>query len=329
MSAAAVAAAGIRLARDGDVLAEGSGLGGMWMGAIVLAGATSLPELTTGINAVLRGQPDLALGDVFGACMANMAILATADLAMRGPRILTRVAINQALIGGLGICMAMTASIGIVLTSDLSLGAVGLSTLVTGLIYASGMRLIHLNRDAPPFASEADNQEPSGDEISAREMRIAVIGFLISAAVIFAATPKLIESTSQLAVQFGISEGFAGMIFLALTTTLPEASVTIGSLRAGAYSMAVGNLFGSNCFNLATLPVLDVLDGTGALLDTVAPGLALAGLFATLLMGLAVVEVLNKSEQRIWILEPGPAFMIAVYFAGLAAVNAAGVMPSH
>ena len=60
LSGAVVAAAGVRLARDGDRLGEETGLGGMWIGAILVAGATSLPELLTDLNAIRDGNPSLA-----------------------------------------------------------------------------------------------------------------------------------------------------------------------------------------------------------------------------------------------------------------------------
>jgi Ca2+/Na+ antiporter len=87
--------------------------------------------------------------------------------------------------------------------------------------------------------------------------------------------------------------------------------------------MAVGNVFGSNCFNLATFVVLDLVHGTAPVLSISDPSLSVAALFATLVMGLAIVEVLNESERRVWIFEPGPAFMVLVYLVGLLAVSAA------
>ena len=89
-------------------------MGGLWVGAILVAAATSLPELVTDVNAVLQGHPSLAVGDLLGSSMANMMILAVADLLGRSPRLLTRVAINQALVGTLGICLTILAAIGTV-----------------------------------------------------------------------------------------------------------------------------------------------------------------------------------------------------------------------
>jgi cation:H+ antiporter len=81
LSAAAVVLAGTRLSRDGDALAERTGRGGAWVGAILVAGVTSLPEFATAGHAVTRRQVDLAVGGLFGECMANMLILTIADAA--------------------------------------------------------------------------------------------------------------------------------------------------------------------------------------------------------------------------------------------------------
>ena len=125
ITAAAVAGAGIRLAHDGDVIAEETGLGGAWVGAILVAAATSLPELITDIHAVLQDHVALAVGDLFGSNMANMLILAVADLTTRDPGMLTRVAINQALVGTLAISVTALAVLGVVAGGGLPLVGVG------------------------------------------------------------------------------------------------------------------------------------------------------------------------------------------------------------
>lgn len=144
-----------------------------------------------------------------------------------------------------------------------------------------------------------------------------MLWFAGSALVILTAAPFLARSAAGLAGQLGISTGFAGLLLLAVTTSLPEAAVTYGSVRAGAYNLAVGNLLGSNCFNMAALVPLDLVHGRGSILSGAEPGLAVAGLFAALLTTLAMLDVLNRSERRIWLLEPGPAFMMVTYVVGV------------
>lgn len=312
-SGMAVAAAGMRLARDGDAIAARTGLGGLWVGAILVSAATSLPELSTDISAVWQGHSRLAVGDLFGSNLANLAILAGADLAVRRTRILTRVAINQALVGVLGICLTAIAMVGM-LSSSFTLGGLAWPTLAIAFTYGAGMRLLHRNRPEPPFRTPAD---VSAARRRAAPLRRTMIQFALAALVILIAAPWLASSGAELATQLGVSTGFVGLVFVAFATSLPELVVSIESIRNQAYDLTVGNLLGSNCFNMAALVVLDAADGSGSLLSR-SGGTALVGAaFGILMTAIALLDILNKSEKRIWVLEPGPAFMLLAYTAGL------------
>jgi cation:H+ antiporter len=95
------------------------------VGAILVAAATSLPELSTDLYAVRQGTPSLAVGDLFGSSMANMLILAIADIATHRVRVLTRVAINQALVGGLAIVLTAAAAAGTLTGFELTVAGMG------------------------------------------------------------------------------------------------------------------------------------------------------------------------------------------------------------
>jgi cation:H+ antiporter len=321
LSAAAVVAAGARLSRDGDTIAERTGLGGAWVGAILLAGATSLPELATGIYAVRSGAISLAIGDIFGSCMGNLMILGVADLCVRKVGILNRVAVNQVLVGVLGMILLAVAAAGIVAPLNFSLLNWGWAPLAIGLTYFLGMRLLHVNRGQPPFET-AD--EAKAHAASAPSLRTAIIGFAISAGVILFAARYLATSAEQIAGMLGLSSGFVGMVLLALVTSLPEATVSVAAVRSGSYDLAVGNLLGSNCFNVTILFVHDWVDGPLPILAKVGPGLLVGALFAIILTGQAVLGILNRSERRIWFLEPDAVFLLLTYGAGLYLAYVAG-----
>lgn len=105
---------GTNLTRYGDVIAEKTGLGRAWIGLILMAGVTSLPELINGLSSVaLAGVPDIAVGDVMGSCVFNLAILALVDLLIlaiddifykKGP-LLADVSVSHALTGLTAILM--------------------------------------------------------------------------------------------------------------------------------------------------------------------------------------------------------------------------------
>jgi cation:H+ antiporter len=314
LSSGVVAAAGIRLARDGDDIADATGLGGLWVGAILVAGATSLPELSTDISAVHQGNPGLAVGDLFGSSMANLAILAVADLAVRKTRILTRVAINQTLVGVLAICLTAIAAAGIVAPTEESILGVAWPAAAIGFAYIVGMRVLNDNRPAPPFRTP---EQIAAARKVARPLRRSLAGFAVSALVILLAAPFLASSAASVAEQLGVSSGFVGLLLLAITTSLPEVAVSLEAVRARSYDLAVGNLLGSNCFNMAALVVLDMVDGPGSLLGRADTTLLLGALFGMLMCGIALLDILNKAEKRSWAVEPAPAFMLLTYLVGL------------
>ncbi|MFN3653024.1 MAG: sodium:calcium antiporter [Armatimonadota bacterium] len=314
ISAIAVIAAGSRLSRDGDTIADRTGLGGAWVGAILVAGATSLPELATDIFAVRQGLVPLAVGDLFGSSMANMLILAVADLSTRQLQVLTRVTINQVMVGLLAILLTVLAAAGVLAHQGVAVLNLGWAPLAIGLCYILGMRLLHVNRGEPPFESAEAAAESTHQ---AGPLKPAVVGFVLSALVILIAAPFLAGSAATIAEQLGYSTGLVGMVLLAITTSLPEVTVSVAAVRSGSYDLAVGNLLGSNAFNMFILVALDLVDGPGPLLARVGNELLVGALFAVLLMAQALLAVLNKSERRIWYLEPDAIFLVLTYVAGL------------
>jgi len=107
---------GTGLSQSADVLAEKTGLGRSWVGTVLLAGATSLPELATGMSAVVVfNAPDLAAGGIFGSCLFNLLLLALLDVFSGPEPLLKRVQIGHALAAGLGSVLLGMAATGMLL----------------------------------------------------------------------------------------------------------------------------------------------------------------------------------------------------------------------
>jgi cation:H+ antiporter len=307
-----VVIAGALLARDGETIADRTGLGQGWVGAILVAAATSLPEIVTDIAAVRQQNSSLAIGDLFGSSMANMLILGIADLMTRGAHLLTQVAVNQAVVGVLAMALTAVAVAGILAGEGFTLLGVGWAPITIAVGYVLGARLIHANR-----GSDASDDNAARPGVHRAGLRRAVSRFVIAAAAVLAAGPFLARSSGALAEQWGIASGFFGMVFLAAATSLPEVAVVGAAIKAGAYTLAVGNIFGSNCFNMAIFLVLDMVDGSESLLGGAAADVVMGGVFAIVLTAQALLDLLNRSEQRIWYLEPGPGILVITYAAGL------------
>src|SRR6187549_1305551 len=129
VAAGVIVWAGTRLARYGDVIGEKSGLGASWIGVVLLAATTSLPELFTGFSATaLYDLPDIALGDVLGSCMFNMLILSAMDSVHPEP-LSARAHQSHALSIGFGLLLVGVAGLGLVAGDQLpAIGWVGVYT---------------------------------------------------------------------------------------------------------------------------------------------------------------------------------------------------------
>jgi Ca2+/Na+ antiporter len=124
-SAGIIVLAASKLADYGDVIAERTRLGGMFVGTLLMAEATSLPELLTAVNSAHLGVVDLTIGDIFGSSMFNMLMLTVLDLFYYRKRILRRVAMTHALSAGQATIlmgMVLAGLLGLVMTA---LGGLG------------------------------------------------------------------------------------------------------------------------------------------------------------------------------------------------------------
>jgi cation:H+ antiporter len=146
-----VVVTGTLLSRYADVLAEKTGLGRSWVGAILLAGATSLPELATGIGAVVVvGDVDLAAGGILGSCLFNLALLAVLDATTGLRPLLRRAETSLILLAGLGCVLLTIVAVGLYVTQMLRLPALGWvgipSALILGVYIVSVRMISHFEK---------------------------------------------------------------------------------------------------------------------------------------------------------------------------------------
>lgn len=308
-------AAGTALARCADVIAERTRVGGLWVGGVVLAGATSLPELGTDVAAVRLGAADLAVGDLFGSSLANMLILALVDLVAPRREVLRRVTLDHALSASLALTLNALAAALLLAPVGVLVAGVGLDTALLAGVYVAGSRAVY--RHATRDLAEARAAPATREGGPLPSMRRAVLGFGASAAVILLAAPAFARGAHGLAALSGLGDTFVGTWLVGLATSLPELVASIAAVRLGSYDLAVGNLFGSNAFNMALLVALDLAHPGGPLLAEVARAHALSGLFAVVLMSLGLAAIVYRAKRRFRMLEPSSALMVLGYALAL------------
>ncbi len=291
-----IAVAGYRLSLYGDVIAEKLQLSRTWVGVVMVASVTSLPELVTGVSSVSAAEaPDIAAGDVLGSCVFNLLLIVILDFLHRGESVYTRTHVGHTLSAGFGVILIGFVGMNLLLAQGgmvMAIGHVGLYTPVILLIYALAMRTV--------FHYEQMQELPTADVADLRYqsigLRQAVIGYAMAAA----AGVWLHFVGKALAGAMGWSEGFVGTLFVAAVTSLPEAAVSLAAIRLGALDMALGNLFGSNLFNMAILAIDDLFYLQGPLLSGVSPAHAVSALSAMMMSGIAIVGLFYRPKKRVF-----------------------------
>jgi cation:H+ antiporter len=322
LTALLVMLAATRLATYGDVIAVRTGLGGLFIGTLLVAMATSLPELLTAVNAIRQGAPNLTAGDIFGSGMFNMLLLALLDVFHRQKRVLRLVAAVHALSAGLAILLTGLAVFFIWADVDLRFGWVGVDSLILIAFYLYGMRLINHNARRGGASSIPAEELPQ----NAPPLWVAGLGFLLATLVLMLTTPWLVRSAIGIAEMTGLSTGFVGAALVAVVTSLPEATSTLAAVRIGAYDLAVGNLFGSNLFNIFALGLIDFFYTDGRLLGVIDPTLTLAGLMALLLTSIALIGNLAREERRFLFLEIDALLILIGYSSGMYLLYSRGLL---
>lgn len=289
---------GAQLSRYGDVIAEKTGLGRAWIGLVLMAGVTSLPELINGISSVaLAHVPDIAAGDIMGSCIFNLLLIAMMDFLNGREPVLSKTGDGHALSAGFGVML-----IGIVVVSILSadifpaIAWVGVYTPVIIVVYLLGIRSVYRFEKKKRVNNIVDAKEPLlYQDMSTRR---AVFFYCVNAAVIVAAATALPFIGDRIAHVTGLGGSFTGTFIIGITTSLPEAVVSIAAIRMGAVDMAIGNIFGSNMFNIAILAVDDIFYMKGPLLSDIAPSHAVAGVIAMVMTGIALAGLVCRADKK-------------------------------
>ena len=311
-SAVLITAAATQLAKYGDVIAVRTKISGMFIGVLLLAGATSLPELLTSISSIKHGEPNLAAGNVFGSNTINMLILAVVSIIHSKRRILRKVGFHHALSGSIAIFLIGLAVFSMMADIDIKIAWIGIDSLILITAYIIGVRIIEKNSSYEIEVSE-EKKIPEGFP----PLWKGILGFSIAVGVLVFAVPLMVNSADEIAEITGIGTTFIGTVLVALVTSLPEMVTTFAAIQIGANDMAIGNLYGSNMFNMFVLGLTDIFFTSGRFLDAIDPSFLLVGMAGLLMTCMAIIGNLAKIEKRFLFFEIDAVALIFIYFASM------------
>ncbi len=317
LSAALIILAGTRLTKSARALAEKTGLGMIWAGALLLPLATSLPELVTSWRAAVIDSPDLAAGNVFGSVLFNLFIIALVDLAQGKGPLLPLVKKGHILTAAFSIILLSVSLLGILFPFMPRIGWVGLDTILLAVIYwwghtqlmryekkkkkADQLRRFRLRDFAPTAAMGNYYRQKAPGRHENREKRQALLkpllNFLASSALIIWAGANLTDAADTISQLTGLGQTFIGSFLLAVTTSLPELVTTLTAVRLGVLDMAVGNIFGANLFNILILFASDIFYRQGPITSAISPMHAISVLMGIILTSVAIIGLIYPTRR--------------------------------
>ena len=286
------------LAKSADNIATKTGLGRSFIGVVLLATATSLPELGTGINAVSRlDAPDLAAGDVFGSNIFNLLIVVVLDAYWRNRSFLGSVYKSTWVIASLSISMIILTLIALwnPINSSLSIGNIGLFSYVLILFFVVSMFIIY-KQDKNQMKH---SPKKSDDSSKTTTLQKSFTIYFISASVIIISSIFLSGAGEDIAHIMNWGESFVGTQLLALSTSLPELATSIAAVRLKAPELAITNLLGSNLFNTGiVLFVDDLFYSNGPIWDHLSTAHIFNGAIAILMTIVVITVILIKPRNK-------------------------------
>lgn len=227
------------LVRGAAQMARVMGLSPFAIGVTVVAFGTSAPELFASIGAALGGKPDLAIGNVLGSNIANILLILGAGAMMRPMLVHRRVRLVE-----LPIMLVITLlTVGLLIDEQLSR--------VEGAMLCAGL----VGYVAFIVRAHKDEIVHEGDEVASHpksvwaDLLLVVIGIVA----LGLGARALVYGASTVALAVGVPAGVVGTTVVAFGTSLPELAATVRAALGKSSDIAVGNVVGSNIFNLLSV----------------------------------------------------------------------------
>ena len=289
------------LVRGAGRLGTSLGMTPIVVGLTIVSMGTSAPELVVGILATLRGSADLTMGNVLGSNLANVGLILGLTATIRPVEITTRVVSRE-----IPVMLAVTLLL-YPLILDLELdwgnGTVLLATLVAYLIF-----VVRSSRgESPEVLSKYEQFADKSDRLAIKPLAINIALVLAGGLGLMAGGRLIVESAVDLADLFGISERVVGLSVVAVGTSLPELATSVVAAARGEDDIAVGNIIGSNVFNIAA-----VLGVVGLIRPTIVSTSVLSAEFPAVLIISALL--LPLALRRRVIGRGGGVLLLLVYF---------------
>jgi cation:H+ antiporter len=228
------------LIRGASALASRLGVSPLAIGLTVVAFGTSAPELVVSVDAALSGANDISVGNVVGSNIANIVLILGLAALLRPATVVAKVVRVDAPI------MVLVSFALLAVLADGTASRMDGSLLLAGLVGYVAFTFWEARRETPQVRDEFAAVAPDGPSTA----RVASVLIVLGLVLLVGGGHALVASAVTLAAHLGISEAAIGLTIVAVGTSLPEAATSVIAAHKGHGDIAVGNVVGSNIFNI-------------------------------------------------------------------------------
>ncbi|MDG5471836.1 sodium:calcium antiporter [Jeotgalibacillus sp. ET6] len=298
LAAAVTVFAAIKLSRYADVISAKSAMGGLLVGTLLLAGATSLPEVTTSLSAVFIGNSDIAIGNMLGSNLFNLFIIAAFDLYYRRKKLFLWASNDHIYTAGLGLLLTLLTLLALLLKVDYTILGIGIDAFIIALLYGVGMFVIgRLPKSGINPETEVPKEDAGSETAAASSLTVKQAGvrFTLAAIIIMGAGSVLSIMGDEIAVVTGLGSSFVGSFLIAATTSLPEAVAVFVALQLRNVNLALGSILGSNIFNMLIIAGSDIFYRGGSILADVSDSHIVTSIAVSILSVVIILSIKQKT----------------------------------
>jgi cation:H+ antiporter len=342
LAATLVWVAGSRLSAIADDFSEKTGVGQAFVGLLLLGGITSLPEVATTITASLKGHAGMAVNNILGGVSMQVTILAVVDFWQQKKPLSSLstdiIVIMQGVF--LMIMLALVASFMLIKTGLVF--HIGLDSLSIFLVFLFGLYFMHKYSSYAWFSYRKGEPETVRNGMGGLEQQVNSLSqstvaqdadktnmtiqryfnkkglpLLLWSLLILVAGYFVISTSEVIADASGLSGNFIGLVLVAITTSLPEISTTLGAIKLNRFDMALSNIFGANLFNVALIFLADLFFVKGAVLQAVGSLSIIAAMLGIILTAIYVLGILAKSKKQVMGIGYDSLIIIITYLSGI------------
>ncbi len=318
----AIVIAGVRMSAVADRLADVTGFGEAATGAVLLGASTSLSGIVTSVTAAAAGHPQLAVSNAAGGIAVQTLFIAIADFAHRRANLEHAAASATNLVHGTLLIALLSLPLIAHLAPQVTVWSISPCTPLLIAAYLFGLRLASQTDEIPmwgprktPETLVDEPDEPPGDRRAILRLALEFAGL---AAVVALSGYVVAKSGIAIADQADIGEGVVGALLTGVVTSLPELVVTIGAVRRGALTLAVGGILGGNTFDVLFVAFSDVAYREGSIYGAITDQQSALFLLSIVMTAVLLLGLLRRVKHGIANVGFESVLIIAIYVAGMA-----------